>query len=486
MNSTQCILDQQGPSCLSCVQQNGCFDPAFQGATCEGLTGTEPHFTGTLPDGQSCTNIIPSGTTETAVCLETMSKIFASGCFDTLNGTSCICGNTDATQCLAGTTTPTGPLYDLYACDGNTVSVHNLFLIPDGFDTGEGIVQCAAAFNCGCFTAGCVPATSCAPTQTCGFASNGCGGTINCGSCPAGQVCTGTSCCQPATACPSGQTCGIAPDGCGGTINCGSCPAGQVCSGTSCCQPATACPSGQTCGTASDGCGGTLSCGTCGAGLTCSATGQCGTCVPKTCAAGQCGTIDDGCGGTLACGGCASGQICGVDNSCHVISTGCSATGGSTTACLSAQGPTAGACFACAQTNGCLDPTEQGGSCEDTAGTQPHFGGTLPDGKTCASVFSQGASESEAQVCLETLGTIFASRCSASLQETPCLCGTTDAASCLAGTAPPNGPDYDEYVCDFNTTSVQNIQVDFTNQLLGAGQANGIVQCVAAFGCPCF
>jgi hypothetical protein len=140
----------------------------------------------------------------------------------------------------------------------------------------------------------------------------------------------------------------------------------------------------------------------------------------------------------------------------------------------------------CAQTNGCLDPVQLGGTCEDTPGTLTHFGGTLPDGLTCAGVFASGVGESETQICLETLGNIFSSLCAAGLQETPCLCGGTDTAACLAGSMTPTGPVYDDYACDFNTTSSTSIQVDFTNQNLGAGQANALVQCVAAFGCSCF
>jgi hypothetical protein len=139
------------------------------------------------------------------------------------------------------------------------------------------------------------------------------------------------------------------------------------------------------------------------------------------------------------------------------------------------------------QSNGCLDVTQQGGSCEDTQGTVPHFAGTLGDGKVCSSVFVNGQTQSETQVCLQTLDMIFGSGCAATFQETPCLCGSTDAALCLAGTATPTGPLYDVYQCDFDTTSAATIQASqFTNQATGAGQANAIVQCAAAFGCQCF
>jgi hypothetical protein len=442
LTSTSCLLSENGPSCLGCAVQNGCLD---QGQTCESITTTAQHFPGTLPDGKSCSSVIPSGTSETQVCEETLQAALTTNCASTGSLVPCLCGTTNAATCLGGTATPTGPLYDLFACDSNTLALQNTFTIPNGFDTAIGVLQCAASFGCNCFGGSCTPATSC----------------------------------------PAGQTCGTASDNCGGTIPCGTCAAGQVCTGLTCCTPATACPAGQTCGTAPDGCGGALHCGTCTAGTTCSAGGQCVSCTPKTCAAGQCGAMADGCGGTITCGSCAAGQTCGTDNACHSGNPACSATG-STTACLNAQGPTAGACTSCAQANGCLDPAQIGGTCEDTAGTLPHLGGTLPDGNTCTSVFSQGSTETEAQVCLDTLGAIFTSTCASMGTEQPCFCGSTPSATCLAGTAQPNGPSYDATACDFDSTVTSTIVNNFTNQTFGAGQANALVQCLNAFVCPCF
>src|ERR1035438_7951434 len=155
---------------------------------------------------------------------------------------------------------------------------------------------------------------------------------------------------------------------------------------------------------------------------------------------------------------------------------------GSTQACLTAQAPD---CLACATTNGCLDPAQLGGTCEGTPGTASLLAGALPDGTTCSAIFP--STPTEAQVCLETLGTIFSSKCAATLQETPCLCGSADAAGCLAGTTTPIGPGYDTYSCDFGSTSSTTIQSVFTDQTKGAGQANALVQCAAAFGCnTCF
>jgi hypothetical protein len=179
---------------------------------------------------------------------------------------------------------------------------------------------------------------------------------------------------------------------------------------------------------------------------------------------------------------CATGQTCSATNTCVTVNQ--CGIGSTTAACLTAQGST---CLSCATDNGCLDPAQLGGSCEDTTGTSTKFTGALPDGTSCSTVLAS-SSETETQVCLQTLSTIFTSQCAATFQETPCLCGSTDAATCLAGSATPTGPAYDIYSCDFNTTSSTQIQSSaFTNQAFGAGQANALVQCVAAFGCnSCF
>jgi hypothetical protein len=85
--------------------------------------------------------------------------------------------------------------------------------------------------------------------------------------------------CTPKTCAQLGAVCGSASDGCGGTLACGTCPTGQTCnSSNQCvgtCTPTTCAQLGAVCGSASDGCGGTLACGTCPAGQTCNASNQC-------------------------------------------------------------------------------------------------------------------------------------------------------------------------------------------------------------------
>ena len=90
-------------------------------------------------------------------------------------------------------------------------------------------------------TDGCVPRTCTALEYECGTGGDGCGGTLDCGTCTGcaqtcggGGVphqCGGPACC-PKTCADLGYNCGQVGDGCGGTLNCGLCPTGQVCGGS--------------------------------------------------------------------------------------------------------------------------------------------------------------------------------------------------------------------------------------------------------------
>jgi hypothetical protein len=126
-----------------------------------------------------------------------------------------------------------------------------------------------------------------------------------------------------------------------------------------------------------------------------------------------------------------------------------------------------------------------------TLGTLPHLTGLLPDGHSCTTTTDAGgpvlsAAATETQICLQTLGALFGSGCAATLQLTPCLCGAANVSQCIQGLTVPSGPLYDVYACDFDTASSATIQQDFSVQSFGAGQANSLVQCAAAFGCDCF
>jgi hypothetical protein len=73
---------------------------------------------------------------------------------------------------------------------------------------------------------------------------------------------------MPLSACPAADNCGTLSNGCGGTLVCGTaCTAPKTCGGGGIpnvcgCTPLSTCPTAANCGTLSDGCGGTLVCGT--------------------------------------------------------------------------------------------------------------------------------------------------------------------------------------------------------------------------------
>ncbi len=154
--------------------------------------------------------------------------------------------------------------------------------------------------------------------------------------------------CSPDTCTSLGQTCGVWDDGCGGTVNCGSCCTSHStykcysndvywydsCNARE--DKRTECGSDYYTGSnycylndvyrdrVDNGCSGS-SCfsntikvkqAECGA-LGCSG-GVCNTCAPQTCVdvGSSCGTPGDGCGGTLSCGSCGTGLICQDNTQC--------------------------------------------------------------------------------------------------------------------------------------------------------------------------
>jgi chitodextrinase len=96
----------------------------------------------------------------------------------------------------------------------------------------------------------CTPTTCSAQGKNCGSISNGCGGTLGCGSCTSPAVCGGAgvanvcgTSCTPTTCSAQGKNCGSISDGCGGTLSCGSCTTTQVCSTSNTCVADTVAPS---------------------------------------------------------------------------------------------------------------------------------------------------------------------------------------------------------------------------------------------------
>ncbi|MGO9708224.1 MAG: hypothetical protein ACLQBL_05155, partial [Polyangiaceae bacterium] len=93
-----------------------------------------------------------------------------------------------------------------------------------------------------------------------------------CVQCTTNSECTSPATCSSAntcsctaiTTCPTGDNCGTISNGCGGTVSCGSaCTSPDTCGGggtpNHCgCTALTTCPTGDNCGTISNGCGGTV------------------------------------------------------------------------------------------------------------------------------------------------------------------------------------------------------------------------------------
>jgi len=120
-------------------------------------------------------------------------------------------------------------------------------------------------------------------------------------------------------------------------------------------------------------------------------------------------------------------------------------------------------CLSCAETSGCLDPSQHGGLCETVSG-QAKGGG------------------SEAALCLDTLRCVFTSKCANTGEQSACLCGKTDIIDCMEGKAPPDGTCVAVYKNDFGSDG--NTMYDqFLNHNFGAGRANAIIQCVIPM-CP--
>ena len=121
--------------------------------------------------------------------------------------------------------------------------------------------------------------------------------------------------CTPKTCQAQGFQCGSQTDGCGGTLECGTCPSGACNAGKCACTPKTCPELNAKCGAVDDGCGHQLDCGGCPAGYACNADHQC-VCQPQNpCGVTFiCGAYDDGCGGIVDCGDCT--PYCGYPANC--------------------------------------------------------------------------------------------------------------------------------------------------------------------------
>lgn len=106
--------------------------------------------------------------------------------------------------------------------------------------------------------------------------------------------------CMPSTCVQLGAECGTVKDGCGGALECGTCPTGKTCGGSApnrcgdaACAPKTCAQVGASCGQVSDGCASLLDCGSCAAPESCGGGGvenQCGCTCSLPHAVAECGS----------------------------------------------------------------------------------------------------------------------------------------------------------------------------------------------------
>ena len=232
-----------------------------------------------------------------------------------------------------------GPEFPTY-CEGNELTDQEKTLAYLLFDLAACVSDSGIPEPAECDPRGCADVGA-----TCGTISDGCGDTVECGSCPPGEVCGGggtpnvcSGGCQPLTCAEHDAECGIVDDGCGSTLDCGDCPQGTSCGATGTpnqcdCDALSCTDHGAECGVVSDGCGDTVDCGDCPPGETCGGGGEpnicgAGSCDPVTCSdhGAECGAVDDGCGGILDCGECPSPYTCGgggTPNVCDCPALGC-------------------------------------------------------------------------------------------------------------------------------------------------------------------
>jgi chitodextrinase len=161
----------------------------------------------------------------------------------TISGPSWLCGGT--LTMLGGSNTSPIPGWEIGYNEfvnreglamPNTLALLNANR-PMGYD---GTRQSAweTLTHAGVGSGSCTATTCSAQGKNCGSISDGCGGTLSCGSCTSPATCGGAgtanvcgTACTPATCSSLGDNCGSVSDGCGGTLNCGSCTAPQYCGG---------------------------------------------------------------------------------------------------------------------------------------------------------------------------------------------------------------------------------------------------------------
>jgi hypothetical protein len=215
-----------------------------------------------------------------------------------------------------------------------------------GWVCAAGVTAGLLLAHCQCFhaAADCAPSTCQGLGKNCGILLDGCGGSLNCGSCLAPETCGGGGAAN-ACGCPSeadsamclrlGAQCGrfTGTDACATTrsVDCGVCPSGEQCAGNRCgCAP----ESGDAlCGSRNLRCGSFNGLDNCGA----SRTVECGSCAAlEACVSGQCVCAATQCNGFCVdtssdpshCGSCSvacpSASLCSLGTCCPTTGAVCS------------------------------------------------------------------------------------------------------------------------------------------------------------------
>jgi hypothetical protein len=455
--------------------------PKDAGSTDSGdrcLSACEPGNCGAVPDG--CGKFLQCG-----------------DCSDGM-----ICGAVDANKCGYPRAADCKPKTAEEVCSGRCGAVSDgcsHVVICDATNGGETCLdneQCREA-RCVDPTPLCIPATCGTKNHGCGRDGNGCGGTIDCGTCVGETVCkfssTGNTCvpkpppveCEPLdpiAACAI--TCGEISDGCSGLIKCEEdpltrCPDGEACGadgtpgqcgvvGSTSCMPI---PVGEACkdkcGQQSDGCGLSYVCDGSNGGVTCTGEDSCGgggtpnecgkrACIPRTQSEAcpgdgiyaSCGLQPDNCNGPMIdCGTCPTDQRCGLDKPsvCGKIPT-CTPTDPR----VACQGKCGTVPNGCSGVHNC-ESFAEGVTCIGNeycgANNRPNTCGTPPSScvpKTCAQLgHSCGlASDGCGRVlnCWPSCSGSMSSGCTGSCGSTSsCLAGSNGEQSCVSGAPPCTG-----------------------------------------------
>jgi hypothetical protein len=386
------------------------------------------------PDGGACTPITTCGPTQCGQIADGCGGVLDCGTGNCTGGNICggagtpnVCGApkcTPLTKCGAGLNC--GSIAD--GCGGSVVCGGGVPCPGASICGGGGIAnQCGGGVVTGPGGGPCVPIITC-PPNSCGPIADGCGNSINCGTCLTGACggagvpsqCGGGNVCIPftqAVACGT-KTCGYAPDGCGNVYTCGALNG--------------ACPAGEACGLfAPDQCGSlTGPCIQNGSATKCVSNSQCcsgncgalGTCIAAACKniGVACGTGNDCCSGTCTGGLCASnGSLCLASGSSCNVDMDCCSKG-----CIGGKCSTATS-YCLQDGDACTDEHQCcGGACN---------GATATKAGTCGLVAAPGGG-----ISCTIAGTVVL--CSSSTTYT---CNT----ACCSGSCGPNGSAPGHEIC---------------------------------------